>query len=302
MHEHALERAFVDARGRLLWPWRLVAFSISSAAGLLLALTLLYPVARSLAWMAGYRLIAYPWLMLVALVAGHALTRRFVDREATWTALGLGAGALRPGTLLRGTLLGGLAILVPCALMLQFGWLRVLESDAGGWLRSAVAATLMLAPSAMAEELLLRGYPLLVLRERLGWQVAVAATSVGFALLHLRNPGANAQALAMVALAGVFLGAVRVVTGSLYAAWLAHLAWNWVLAVLLHAQVSGLPITSPGYRVVSQGPAWATGGSWGPEGGLLAAAGMCAALAVLMARPAGRDLLAQPIGRAETTT
>ena len=301
MPERALERAFVDARGRLLWPWRLVAFCVFTGIALVFALSIVYPVAQGIAGLVGLRLIAYPWLVLLALVAGHALTRRFVDSRATWGALGLGRASLRPATLLRGTLLGTLAILLPCALLLQLDWLRVLESDAGGWARSAAMTTLLLAPAAFGEELLLRGYPLLVVRERFGWQVAVAVTSVGFALLHVTNPGANGLSLSLVAMAGVFLGAIRVVTGSLYAAGLAHLAWNWVMAVVLHAQVSGLPSSAPGYRVVPSGPEWATGGRWGPEGGLFAAAGLCAALAVLFARPAGRALLALPIGRAETT-
>ena len=299
MHEPALERAFVDAQGRLLWPWRLVAFCFFTTVALLVALSVVYPATQGLARAFGVRLVAYPWLMLLALAAGHALTRRLVDRDMTWQALGLGAAALRPGPLVRGLVLGALAILLPCLLLLGIGWLRLLDSDAGGWTRTAAALTLMLAPAAFAEELLLRGYPMTLLRERFGWHVAVVATSVCFAALHAQNPGAGGLSLSMVAMAGVFLGAVRVVTGSLYAAGLAHLGWNWVMAAGLHVQVSGLPSTAPGYRVVASGPAWATGGSWGPEGGLFAAAGMCAALAVLFARPAGRDLLALPIGRAE---
>ena len=52
-----------------------------------------------------------------------------------------------------------------------------------------------------------------------------------------------------------------------YAAWAAHFAWNWTMAVVFHVAVSGLPLESPGYRYVDAGPDWATGGSWGPEGG-----------------------------------
>jgi uncharacterized protein len=88
----------------------------------------------------------------------------------------------------------------------------------------------------------------------------------------------------IVTLAGVFLGAIRVAFDSLYAAWGAHLAWNWMMAVPLHAPVSGLRFEAPDYRTVSAGPAWVTGGAWGPEGGLAAALAMVAALAYLHAR------------------
>jgi hypothetical protein len=43
------------------------------------------------------------------------------------------------------------------------------------------------------------------------------------------------------------------------------------MAAVLHVPVSGLPFATPGYRAVITGPDWLTGGSWGPEGGVLAA-------------------------------
>ena len=90
--------------------------------------------------------------------------------------------------------------------------------------------------------------------------------------------------LALVTLAGFFLAAVLYATRSLYAAWMAHFAWNFTMAVLFHTAVSGLPMEAPGYRYVDAGPDWATGGSWGPEGGALAALGMIAGMAFLFAR------------------
>jgi hypothetical protein len=77
---------------------------------------------------------------------------------------------------------------------------------------------------------------------------------------------------------------VRVVYDSLYAAWAAHTAWNWVMAVPLHAPVSGLRFEAPDYRTVSAGPEWITGGAWGPEGGFAAVLGMMAGLAYLYTR------------------
>jgi hypothetical protein len=53
------------------------------------------------------------------------------------------------------------------------------------------------------------------------------------------------------------------------------------MAALFHASVSGYPFESPYYRYVDSGPDWATGGEWGPEGGIPAALGMVAALAIL---------------------
>jgi hypothetical protein len=69
---------------------------------------------------------------------------------------------------------------------------------------------------------------------------------------------------------------------------MAHFAWNWTMAVLFHAAVSGLPFESPGYRYVDAGPDWATGGEWGPEGGVPAAFAMIGGAWVLLRRRSRR--------------
>jgi hypothetical protein len=74
------------------------------------------------------------------------------------------------------------------------------------------------------------------------------------------------------------------ITRSLYAAWMAHFAWNWTMAVLLHIPVSGLETETPDYRTVDAGPDWATGGPWGPEGGAAAALGMVGGIGYLLTR------------------
>jgi hypothetical protein len=111
-------------------------------------------------------------------------------------------------------------------------------------------------------------------------------TGLVFGVLHGKNPGANAQSVAVVTLAGVFLAVLLLATGSLYAATLAHAGWNWVMAVPLHTPVSGLPLPAPDYRIVDAGPDWATGGSWGPEAGVPAALAMIL-LMVYMLRTRG---------------
>ncbi|MEO7366796.1 MAG: CPBP family intramembrane glutamic endopeptidase, partial [Gemmatimonadaceae bacterium] len=113
-------------------------------------------------------------------------------------------------------------------------------------------------------------------------------TSIVFGLIHVSNPGSDPQAIGVVMLAGFFLGAILLATRSLYAATLAHFAWNWFMAAGLHTPVSGLPVSSPGYRVIDTGPDWLTGGGWGPEGGFAAALGMFVVLIYLFARPLRR--------------
>ena len=134
-----------------------------------------------------------------------------------------------------------------------------------------------------------------------GWPWAIGATSVAFGLLHLANNGANAESVTLVTLAGFFLAGVLYFTRSLYAAWMAHFAWNWTMAVLFHTAVSGYPLESPRYRYVDAGPDWATGGPWGPEGGIPAGLGMIVGIGYLyMRRPRERRELAAVARDGET--
>jgi len=197
------------------------------------------------------------------------------------------AARLRPIAL--AALLGAAAIGIPALPLLASGWLGIVPQPKGSWIAAAVAMALFLAPSALWEELLFRGYAFTVLEEWWGTPAALGVTSVVFGLVHLQNAGATVSSIAVVVLAGVFLGGVLVATQSLWAAFAAHLAWNWVLAGVLHSAVSGIPFATPDYRVVDAGPDWATGGAWGPEGGFPAALGLVSVSIYLYVRRRRRE-------------
>jgi membrane protease YdiL (CAAX protease family) len=87
---------------------------------------------------------------------------------------------------------------------------------------------------------MVRGYRFATARETIGWRGALLLTSGIFGALHWWNPGADLRTTALVTLAGIFLGGILLLTDSLYAAWMAHFAWNWSMAAVLHTAVSGL--------------------------------------------------------------
>jgi membrane protease YdiL (CAAX protease family) len=184
--------------------------------------------------------------------------------------------------------LGILPIAVPSLLLLAFGALRSVASPPGSWTAAAGLSFANLLPAAFGEELLLRGYLFAVLKEAVGARWTLISTSIVFGLLHVGNPGSDAQSIVIVMLAGFFLGSIFLATKSLYAATAAHFVWNWFMAAFLHTPVSGLPVSTPGYRVIDAGPDWLTGGGWGPEGGFAAAVGMFFVLVYLHARPLRR--------------
>jgi membrane protease YdiL (CAAX protease family) len=272
--------------GALRAPWRVVIFLLASVACTLLGAFIL-----SLPFGAGgaaANASLNSWSILLGLLGGHVIMLRWVDRRP-WSSIGLGREDARAGAWLWGFVIGVLAIGIPIALLIAFGWLDAMPSRPGSWIGAALRLSIFLLPAALNEELLFRGYLFALFREKLGTWVTLAATSILFGLVHFQNTGSAVGSIALVTLAGVFLGAVLIATRSLYAAWMAHFAWNWTMAVLFHTAVSGLPLEAPNYRFVDGGPDWATGGVWGPEGGIPAGLGMLAGLSYLLSRRRRRE-------------
>jgi membrane protease YdiL (CAAX protease family) len=290
---------FVGADGRVRWFWRLLAFAALSVAASSVLVTLTLAVAGPRTSRFALQYVVLPWITVAGFLAAHALSLAWVDRHRPWSSVRMGRESLGPRRLALGFVIGALAIGVPVLGLVGVGWMHDAPAPAGSWWMAAGQLALILLPAAFAEELMFRGYPFAVLRERFGWRAAVVATSLVFGLVHVANPGVSVEAIAMVVLAGVFLAAVLLVTESLYAAWAAHFAWNWTMAALMHVPVSGLPLATPDYRLVDAGPDWATGGPWGPEGGVGALLGMAAGLWFLWSRPAARALLARVHGVAD---
>lgn len=223
--------------------------------------------------LAGVRTILYYWIDFIAILIATFVLLHWVD-GVDWRFVRLSRASAQPALLSSGFLMGMVAIGAPCVVLLVTHELRIVPAEHGSWVLAAAQMALFLLPAAAAEELLMRGYIFSVLRETVGWKSTLIATSIAFGLLHLRNPGADPETIVAVIIAGFFLGTILLVTESLYAAWMAHFAWNWTMAAGLHTSVSGLGVTAPNYHVIDNGPAWLTGGSWGPEGGVAAALGM----------------------------
>ena len=270
--------------GAVRAPWRLAFFAAALFAASLLATVFIAPFVGKFYPLVGPRAITFSSLVDVAGTLGATwLALRWLDRKP-WSDVGLDRAAARPAVIAGGFLIGGVAIALPILVLIIPGWLRytpVAIEPAG---HPLLRLTLLLLPAAFAEELLMRGYLFTVLRDAWNWSAAVAVTSIAFGLLHLWNDGADARSVALVMLAGVFLATVRIITGSLYAAWAAHFAWNWVMAVVFHAPVSGYAFETPAYRYVDAGPDWATGGTWGPEGGIPAGLAMIGGTGFLLLR------------------
>jgi membrane protease YdiL (CAAX protease family) len=274
-------RAFLYApSGSLRAAWRWIGFvlvMLVAAFVLQLLISLVYrPHGMLEAQAEGF--VAF----LVAVAIAHVVMLRWVD-HLPWSYVWMGRAQVTTHKLGTGWVLGMLGIGVPSVLLMAGHWLAVKPAASGSWWTFALLLLAFFLPQSLAEEMMMRGYLMATAREAIGWKGALVLTSVIFGALHLANPGADVRSFVLVVLAGLFLGGIVLLTDSLYAAWMAHCAWNWTMAALLHTAVSGLPLPAPDYAVVDNGPDWLTGGVWGPEGGAGAAVGMLVMMGIFIA-------------------
>lgn len=254
--------------GRLRAPWRLGAF-------LGVFLLLLVVLGQVVVWTGGAPTAERPlsWQAAIAFAAAAlAASAWAMERveDAPLAALGMPLGPGAAGWFGRGFLVGAGIMAAALALLAAGGWLSWDRAAGGVWgaAGGALEITAILLPVALAEELLFRGYPLQVLAEGAGGAVAIGATALGFAAVHLANPGVDALAVTNLFLAGLVLGVAWWRTYSLWFATGLHLGWNWVMGVGVDLPVSGIALDVPGFDAALRGPELWTGGAFGPEGGL----------------------------------
>lgn len=249
---------------RLRLGWRILAFVVLFVGLTVLVATLVSPLisgplARvSLPALVGA--LGAGWILLGLEGRGPAALGFHRGRELVGeSGLGLALGCMV-----------GLAAVGLMALSGAVRWEHEPGSVAAWLMVLATSLWTFLLPAA-AEEALFRGYPLQALAEGWGPGWAVVVTSLVFGLAHLPNPGVTTVGALNVAAAGAFLGVLYLRTGSLWWVTGAHLGWNWAHGFLVDLPVSGLDLVdAPLLEGRTAGPAWLSGGDFGPEGSLLA--------------------------------
>lgn len=275
-----------DEAGRARPGWVVAAFTgLAVATVVVLNLAATAAGFHELAPLGDARLLAFT---LPSLVAGAV---------ATWAGARLFGGPtnLEEAYPLRrfaqGFGLGAVAVTVACVPPALAG---AVTFSAGRWTPlDGLLHLVTLAPAAVGEELLLRGFAFLALARWLGPVAAVALSGGLFGLLHLMNPQASWVAAAVIALVGLWFGALAWRTGSLWLPIGLHVAWNFTEGFVFGHPVSGM---APGSALLAPAePAAAgfwSGGAFGPE-----AAGWTA---VVLAVALGASLLAPGRPRALT--
>jgi uncharacterized protein len=253
---------------------RILGFVLAILAGVVVVapLALLAPVGMPF-WLTPLP----PTLIILAATWAFA---RMDDTSLAALGLPFGREAFRPLAL--GFLVGAALILATFLLIALPGTVAYL-GDAGtamDYFRFLALALLFFALAAALEELLFRGYAFRVLESAAGPLAAVLVSSALFALAHGWNPNVALLGLANIFLAGVLLAVAYLRTRSLWFVTALHAGWNWVMAAVLDAPVSGIEqLDTPLYDLRVGGPSWWSGGTFGPEAGVPATLVLAAATA-----------------------
>jgi membrane protease YdiL (CAAX protease family) len=314
---------FEEGTGRFRALWRLVfqywiyRVAVSIFANLLVVGWLALRSGGSSGRLAG--LAGSPALPLIGGLAGLAgavlsvwLAVRFLDRRpfrdlgfrldrGWWLDLCFGMG------------LGVLLITTVFLVERGLGWISVtgaFETEGGG----APFALYLLVPVitflcvGFYEETVFRGYELRNAAEGLNYPalgprgavvVAWVFSSAFFGALHAANPNATFLSTLNIILAGLMLGLGYVLSGQLAIPIGLHVTWNLTQGAVYGLPVSGLGGFGASFLSTEQaGPDLWTGGSFGPEGGLLAPAAMLLGvllIALWVRLRTGKILLYTPI-------
>ena len=171
-----------------------------------------------------------------------------------------------------GLIVGAAMIFVVAGLELFLGLARFSWSVAPGraltvW---ALGLFVVLAIAATNEELAFRGYPFQRLVDSIGPVGAIALLSALFGVMHLGNPHRTWVSTANTALVGIPFSIAYLRTRMLWLPIGMHFSWNFVLGFVLGLPVSGLQVPVSIVKGEAVRGELLTGGSYGPEGGLLA--------------------------------
>ena len=144
-----------------------------------------------------------------------------------------------------------------------------------------ILATSIYLSVGIYEELFFRGYYLTNIAEWLGhfkfiqsrWAViaALVITSLVFGIAHAMNPNASVVSTINITLVALLLlGLGYILTGELAISIGIHITWNLFQGSVFGFPVSGMDSGQTSFIAITQnGPDWLTGGSFGPEAGLL---------------------------------
>jgi hypothetical protein len=181
----------------------------------------------------------------------------------------------------RGAVIGwaaALAAVVPmviaAALHPQFSW------AAPAW-EGMVVSVLSLVVAALASEVAFRGFLFQRLIDATGPATATILLSLIYALIASLGPNGTSLSFVVTIIAGVLFSMAYLRTHALWLGGGMHFAWAAATAVVFGLPVAGVASYSSVVQTDTSGPAWLTGGVYGPDGALFTAIVFFVAMAIV---------------------
>jgi membrane protease YdiL (CAAX protease family) len=206
--------------------------------------------------------------LFVPAVAAMWLTIRFTDHRPLRT-FGIGFLPSWRRDLSSGALIAAGMLAVIVAGCYTFGYVSMRWTATQVSPRTLMATFSVLIVAALNEELVFRGFPLQILMEGMGEWPGIIALSALFGAMHMGNPNVSVVGIVNVIVAGVLLSLAYARTRSLWLPYSIHVVWNLGLGFVFGFPLSGIDIASL-WTTGTAGSETILGGSFGPEGGLLA--------------------------------
>ncbi len=132
------------------------------------------------------------------------------------------------------------------------------------------ADLIALAAGTLAIEVAFRGYPFLRLVEAMGAGLAAFFMAVVYAIWRTHGAPTTTASVLVSFFLGLTLAIAVLRTRALWVAWGFHFAWIATMSLLFGLPVAGPMGYSPILATNTNGPAWISGGSQGPEGSAIA--------------------------------
>ncbi len=161
-----------------------------------------------------------------------------------------------------------------------YGWDR---SSQNGWVMPFLLFFFQMVCVGFYEELMSRGYLIPNITEGFSFGSispqkatigAIFLSSAIFGLLHAGNPNSSLIAVINITLAGIMLAVPYVLTGRLAYSIGIHFSWNFFQGGIFGFPVSGMEFRSSIIQIQQGGESWLTGGSFGPEAGVIGILGI----------------------------
>lgn len=225
----------------------------------------------------------FGWLALLLVVGYTALLSHGLERKKLaefglrWTRRAVGDAAVGLG-------LAAVLFISVVGVGLSLGWYRLAAlANPGSSLLTLLVGLLILLPFAAVEEVSMRGFVQHAGARSWGKWGSLVVTSLVFAAIHSLNPEIGKHPLAGVGLflAGLYLGSAALITGDLWLAIFLHAGWNLMEGPFFGLPVSGMEVPASVLRTTAPGADLLTGGTFGPEAGLLLCLMMVIHLVVL---------------------